>query len=86
MSHAAGGDAAVAGDVSADDAVAVAVGAATEDGATCFRIIAKTGRNHLGDTQISPGIRARVDVHTGTKPGLKLTSEAFGERQECRIG
>ena len=63
-----------------------------QDGATYFRVIARTDRNYLGDEpgdfQISPGMQAQVDIHTGSKsvmnyllkPVLKLKGEAFRER------
>lgn len=63
-----------------------------QNGATYFRVVARTDRNYLGDKpgdfQISPGMQAQIDIHTGTKsvmsyllkPVLKLKGEAFRER------
>ncbi len=63
-----------------------------QNGATYFRVVVRTDRNYLGDKpgdfQISPGMQAQIDIHTGTKsvmsyllkPVLKLKGEAFRER------
>ena len=63
-----------------------------QNGATYFRVVAKTNKNYLGDRpgdfQISPGMQAQIDIHTGSKsvmtyllkPVLKLKNEAFRER------
>lgn len=63
-----------------------------QNGATYFRVVALTDKNYLGDQpgdfQISPGMQAQIDIHTGTKsvlsyllkPVLKLKGESFRER------
>ena len=62
------------------------------NGATYFRVIARTEKTYLGaepgDLPIMPGMQAQIDIHTGSKsvlsylikPILKLKSEAFRER------
>ena len=62
------------------------------NGATYFRVIARTEKTYLGaepgDLPIMPGMQAQIDIHTGSKsvlsylikPVLKLKSEAFRER------
>jgi adhesin transport system membrane fusion protein len=61
-------------------------------GGSYFEVVIKTDKNHLGDDsnalQISPGMEAVVDIHTGTrtvmdfllKPVVKVKNEAFRER------
>ncbi len=63
-----------------------------EKGEPYFRIFVKTDKTYLGDDpnlyQITPGMQATVDIHTGEKsvmqylimPVLKLKDEAFRER------
>ncbi len=63
-----------------------------EQGAPYFRVVVRTDKSYLGETEgelpITPGMQATVDVHTGTKsvmdylvkPVLKLRQEAFRER------
>lgn len=62
------------------------------NGATYFRVVARTEKTYLGaepgDLPIMPGMQAQIDIHTGSKsvlsylikPVLKLKSEAFRER------
>jgi adhesin transport system membrane fusion protein len=63
-----------------------------QKGEPYFRVIVETPKSYLGDDpktlQITPGMQATVDIHTGTrsvafymmKPVLKLKNEAFRER------
>ncbi len=63
-----------------------------EDGTPYFRVVVRTEKNYLGQTEgdlpITPGMQATVDIHTGKKsvmdflirPILKLRHEAFRER------
>lgn len=63
-----------------------------EQGLPYFRVLVQPHKYHLGDKpgeyQISPGMQATVDIHTGTrsvldflvKPVLKMKHEAFRER------
>jgi membrane fusion protein, adhesin transport system len=63
-----------------------------EDGSPYFRVVVRTEKNYLGQTEgdlpITPGMQATVDIHTGKKsvmdflirPILKLRHEAFRER------
>jgi len=62
------------------------------EGETYFRVIVQTDKTYLGEQEglyeITPGMEATVDIHTGTKsvieylvkPVLKMKHEAFRER------
>ncbi len=62
------------------------------EGETYFRVIVQTEKTYLGEKEglyeITPGMEATVDIHTGTKsvieymvkPVLKMKHEAFRER------
>jgi adhesin transport system membrane fusion protein len=62
------------------------------EGETYFRVIVQTDKTYLGEKEglyeITPGMEATVDIHTGTKsvieylvkPVLKMKHEAFRER------
>ncbi len=64
----------------------------SQTGETYFRVVVKTRKTWLGETEglwaITPGMEATVDIHTGektvmdylVKPVLKLRHEAFRER------
>ena len=64
----------------------------SQEGETYFRVIVQTDKTHLGDKEglyeITPGMEATVDIHTGEKsvieylikPVLKMKHEAFRER------
>jgi adhesin transport system membrane fusion protein len=63
-----------------------------QQGQTYYEVVVRTDKTYLGtnegDFQITPGMEATVDIHTGTrtvldymvKPVLKLQHEAFRER------
>ena len=63
-----------------------------ENGEPYFRVLVEVEKTYLGDNpglyQITPGMRATIDIHTGEKsvmeflikPVLKLKDEAFRER------
>ncbi|MDV7338741.1 HlyD family type I secretion periplasmic adaptor subunit [Terasakiella sp. A23] len=64
----------------------------SQEGETYFRVIVQTEKTYLGDKEgtyeITPGMEATVDIHTGEKsvieylikPVLKMKHEAFRER------